>query len=112
LHPSGNEGESLPPIPNTPFFFLYFVFFEIETDFNPLHPQKASLPMEVTESGMVTEVNPLHPPKARSPMDVTESGMVTEVNALHRQKMELNPIFSTESGIVTEVNPLHPEKAS
>jgi hypothetical protein len=32
--------------------------------------------MDVTEDGMVTDVNPLHFQKANLPMDVTEDGMV------------------------------------
>ena len=39
--------------------------------------------MEVTVFGIVIDVNPLHPEKAPSPMDVTEDGMVTYVNSLH-----------------------------
>ncbi len=41
----------------------------------PLQPEKADLPMDVTELGMVMEVRPLQPEKAPSPMDVTELGI-------------------------------------
>ena len=87
--------------------------------------------MDVTLLGMVTEVNPLQPEKAYSPIDVTPSpiitslmdfkppnhpvptlghNMVTEVNPLQSEKAFF-PIDVTLLGIVNEVNPLQPEKA-
>ena len=40
---------------------------------------KASIPILVTELGIVTEVRPTHSQKAHSPILVTELGIVTEV---------------------------------
>ena len=56
------------------------------TEVNPLQPEKAELPMLVTESGMVTDVNPLQPAKAQDPITVTELGIVTDVNPLQPAK--------------------------
>ena len=50
------------------------------TEVRPEQPEKACVPMEVTELGMVTAVSPEQPSKAYSPMEVTELGMVTEVS--------------------------------
>ena len=44
-------------------------------DSKPLQSEKAELPMEETELGMVTLVKPLQPWKAQSPMKVTELGI-------------------------------------
>ena len=41
-----------------------------------LHPQKASMPIQVTLSGIVIEVKLLQPQKASSPMHVTLFGMI------------------------------------
>ena len=49
---------------------------------------------------MVTEVRPLQPEKAELPMLVTELGMVTEIRLLQPLKA-LYPIRSTVDGIVT-----------
>ena len=46
----------------------------------PEHPEKALLPIDVTELGIVNEVSPEQPWKAPSPIDVTELGMVKEVS--------------------------------
>ena len=46
------------------------------TEVRPEQPEKACVPMEVTELGMVTAVSPEQPSKAYSPMEVTELGMV------------------------------------
>ena len=43
---------------------------------NPLHPEKARLPIEATEFGIVNEDKPLQPWKAANIIDVTEMGMI------------------------------------
>ena len=43
------------------------------------HPQKAEIPMSVTELGMVIDSKLEHCQKAASPILVTDSGMVTDV---------------------------------
>ena len=53
-----------------------------DTVVNPLQPEKALLPIDVTELGMVRDVRPLQPQKAAVPMDVTELPMVSDVNPL------------------------------
>ena len=55
--------------------------------------------------GIVTLVNPLHPENAEEPMDVTLLGIVTLVNLLHPRNAQL-PIAVTLLGIVTLVNPV------
>ena len=53
---------------------------------NDEHPQKAFLPIEVTEEGIVICVNDEHPSKAYLPIEVTEEGIVICVNDEHLQK--------------------------
>ena len=43
-----------------------------------LQPQKQSLPIDNTDSGMVTEVRAVHRPKQFLPMSTTDSGMSME----------------------------------
>ena len=50
------------------------------TELRPEQPEKAELPMLVTEFGMVTFVKPEQPENAELPMPVTEFGMVTLVS--------------------------------
>ena len=59
---------------------------EISTLVKPVQPSKASLPIEVTELGIVTLVNPLQSWKAYSPIEVTEYVV---------------PEYVTEDGITT-----------
>ena len=47
---------------------------------NPVQPQKAPLPIEVTLEGMVMLVNPVQSSNAYSPIEVTLEGIVTLVN--------------------------------
>ena len=54
--------------------------------FKPLQPEKALLPMLVTELGMVIDVKPLQAAKAPLPMIVTDSGIVTDVKLLQPKK--------------------------
>ena len=53
---------------------------------SPVQSEKASYPMVVTESGIVTDVRPVQPSKTCHPMLVTESGMVTEVSPVQPLK--------------------------
>ena len=48
------------------------------TEVKPVQPEKAAVPIVVTELGMVTEVRPVQPEKAQSPIDVTWLPMVTD----------------------------------
>ena len=57
-------------------FSLSYVLREIKTDCKDEHLLNASLPMLVTESGMVTECKDQQSSNALSPMLVTESGMI------------------------------------
>ena len=50
------------------------------SEVSPEQPEKANLPIEVTELGMVNEVSPEQPEKAYSPIEATELGMVSEVS--------------------------------
>jgi len=43
-----------------------------------LHPEKADLPIDVTELGIFTDVKLLQSEKADSPIDVTELGISTD----------------------------------
>ena len=63
--------------------------------------EKASSPMVVTESGMVTEVSPVLL-KAPLPMVLTELPMVTEVKLLQPMKAPLS-MEVTKSAIMTEI---------
>ena len=47
-----------------------------------LTPLKTSLPIDVTEEGIVTEAKELQPEKAESPIDVTEEGIAIEAKEL------------------------------
>lgn len=53
------------------------------TEFKLLQPEKAPLPIDITEEGIVSEVNPLHLLKASLPIDVIEEGIITDINPLH-----------------------------
>ena len=66
--------------------------------------EKATFPILVTVSGMVTAVRQAQPRKAESPMLVTPSGMMMLLRFLQSAKAEL-PIFFTPSGITTSVSP-------
>ena len=67
-----------------------------------LHPYKAPLPMEVTESGIVNVVRREQLTNALSPMKATELGIV---NVVRREQSEnaLSPMEVTDLGIVNEV---------
>ncbi len=78
--------------------------------FKDLHPAKASTPMLVTESVMLTLFKELHLLKAWSRMLVTESGMLMLFKDLHRAKALL-PMLVTAAGILTFFKDLHPAKA-
>ena len=54
------------------------------TDVKLLQPEKAELPILVTELGIVTDVKLLQPEKAPSIL-VTELGIVTDVKLLQRE---------------------------
>ena len=73
---------------------LQFVALKV-TEVRPVQPEKAVLPIEVTELGMVTEVRPVQFLKAEPPISVTELGMVTEVRPVQYEKALL-PIEVTE----------------
>ena len=75
---------------------------------NPVQPANASLPMYVTELGMVALVSPLQQ-NADSPMVVTELPMVTLVSPLERNTD--SPIVVTELPMFTLVRLLHPANA-
>ena len=59
-------------------FSLSYVLREIKIDCKDPQPSNASLPMLVTESGMVTDCKDKQSSNTLSPMLVTESGMVTD----------------------------------
>ena len=67
-----------------------------------LHPYKAPLPMEVTESGIVNVVRREQFQNAQSPMEETELVIVNEVRLVQLSNA-LSPMVVTESGIVNEV---------
>ena len=97
-----------------------------------MQPQKAELPILVTDSGIVTEAKPLNPEHKSDGIISTLSPNVmviigqlvngepsdeqlrafhmTEVKPVQPLNAEL-PITDTDSGIVTEVKPVQPEKA-
>ena len=50
---------------------------------SPVQSEKAELPMEVTELGIVTDDKLLQPLKASTPIEVTELGIVTDVNPVN-----------------------------
>lgn len=52
-------------------------------DVKLLHESNASVPIVVTENGIMMEVKPLHPLNVQSPMLVTVEGIVTETKPLH-----------------------------
>jgi hypothetical protein len=52
----------------------------------PMQPEKANIPIKVTEFPIVTEVKPRQTQKAHFPIVVTELGTVTEVNPMHSEK--------------------------
>ena len=76
-------------------------FFGIASLFKFLQSEKASLPMKVTESGIVMLVSELQPRKARRSMEVTELGMFMLVNKLQSLKA-LSPMDVTEKLFATE----------
>ena len=79
----------------------------------PEQPEKAPLPILVTEFGMTMPVRPEQPEKACSPILVTEFGMTMLVRQEHPQKDPLS-ILVTEFGMTMsvrceqEVNALSP----
>ena len=107
------------------------------TEVKPVQPEKAELPILVTDSGIVILVKPVQPEKAELPISATELGIVTEVSLFifwHRRagiRSTLSPntndsILSDASWKgdafelltsqfrafhVTEVRPVQPEKA-
>lgn len=56
---------------------------------NPLQPEKAQSPIEVTPEGIVMLVNPLQPQKTQSSVLVTLEGMVKLVKPLHISYLQL-----------------------
>ena len=52
------------------------------TDVRLLTDEKAEVPMDVTESGMMSEMRPV-PEKAEEPMDVTALPMTIDVRVAH-----------------------------
>ena len=82
----------------------------IVTDVRPVQPEKAAYPTLVTLSGIVTDVRPVQPEKALFPILVTLSGIVTDVRPEQPEKAAY-PTLVTLSGIVTDVRPEQPEKA-
>ena len=70
----------------------------------PEHPEKALLPIEVTEYGISNEVKPVQLEKVPSPIEVTESGMVIAVKPRQPRKA-YSPIDVTELGITVFLHP-------
>lgn len=68
------------------------------TDLNLSQAQKASSPIEATESGMLILIKLLQEEKASFPMEVTESGRWMLDRLLQPAKVKL-PIEVTELGI-------------
>ena len=79
-------------------------------DSKPLQLEKAELPIEVTELGIVILVKLIQPLNAPLPIEVTELGIVTLVKSLQPPKA-LSPIAVTELGMETLVKLLHWAKA-
>ena len=51
-----------------------------DTELSEDKPMKAAVPMDTTESGIVTELSDEQPMKAKPPMETTESPIVTELS--------------------------------
>ena len=79
------------------------------TEVRPEQPEKAELPMEVTDLGIVIEAKLLQPENALLPIVVTELGIVKDVSLVQFSKALL-PILVTVLGSETDVNPLQPWK--
>ncbi len=62
-----------------------------------LQPEKAPLPMDVTQAGMVTEIRPVQPEKAPLPMDSMLLGMIVfshpKINVLEDVSMMALQLF-------------------
>jgi len=58
------------------------------SDVNLVHPEKAELPIEITEFGMNRPVNPVHAEKAEFPIVLTEFSKVMSVKPLQYLKAE------------------------
>ena len=80
------------------------LFLSTVTEVSPEQPQKAALPMEVTELGMETKVRPVQSQKTQSPIEVTELGMVTEVSPEQRKKA-YSLMAVTELGMIVLLQP-------
>ena len=65
-----------------------------------MQPEKALLPIEVTELPISTEVRPMQPEKALLPNEVTELGISTDNNDLHSSNAPLG-ITDTVFGMTT-----------
>lgn len=76
-----------------------------------LQPEKAFVPIDVTDSGIVTEVRPVQLTNIPSLRAVTDSGMVIEARLLQPEKASL-PMDVTEFGIVIDARLLQKRKAS
>ena len=74
-------------------------FSEISTEEMFVHHANASLPMDVTDSGIVSELN-LSLKKASSPMVVSPEGNVTGGSFVHLRKASLSMTVTVE-GILT-----------
>ena len=77
---------------------------------NELHPQKAVLPMLVTDDGIARLANELHLWKAPSPMLVTDDGIARRANERHPEKAK-PPMLVTDDGISRLANELQFLKA-
>ena len=76
----------------------------------PVHSQKASRPMDVTLTGILTDFRTLQPLKARSPMVVTLAGIETD-SRLRQYSKALLPIDVRCSGSVMAERLVHELKA-
>ena len=97
----GISTDSRPQCSKTP-SSIVVTEFGIDTDFMPVHPIKANLPIFLTELGMVTEDRPEQLSKAEDPILVTELGMSIKVKPLQPRKA-YSPMLVTEFGIETDV---------
>ena len=106
----------------------------MDTSVNPVQPENADFPIEVTELGIATEVKPLRPLNAYPGIVFTsfpifivfrfvqllngDNPISAQFSALKftsvkpvQPKNAQSPISVTELGIVTEVKPVQPENA-
>ena len=95
---------------NEAFFNLCHSLRPFPSAIKELQPLKASRPIWVTESGIVTLVKELQSRKADDPILVTEAGIVKLIKELQSQN-ERGSISVIESGIVKLVKELHRRKA-